>query len=38
MVCFCGVKNLFVQAFYEQHRVEVLKKYDHFKIGKVFSD
>jgi alkylation response protein AidB-like acyl-CoA dehydrogenase len=23
------------QTFYEQHRVEVLKKYDHFKIGKI---
>jgi hypothetical protein len=22
-------------VFYEQHRVDVLKKYDHFKIGKV---
>jgi hypothetical protein len=23
------------QAFYEQHRVDVLKKYDHFKIGQI---
>jgi alkylation response protein AidB-like acyl-CoA dehydrogenase len=23
------------RAFYEQHRLDVLKKYDHFKIGKV---
>ena len=34
----CAAGKEATQAFYEQHRVEVLKKYDHFKIGQVVGE